>query len=140
MLYMSLWCEMLSFLRKYFFIYIFCMYQFVYGHFCFTQYYKYLRMDVKQYWRVIIPVESYTPAGRPSFAPCIHWQQPWQKSAFAPIPLQNKKNKQTLSAYVFESFSTQSYRVISVLWLFHASLHIVTTNLVIYGRWCHSCI
>lgn len=128
------------FLRKYFFIYIFCMYQFVYGHFCFIQYYKYLRMDVKQYWRVIIPVESYTPAGRPSFAPCIHWQQPWQKSAFAPIPLQNKKNKQTLSAYVFESFSTQSYPVISVLWLFHASLHIVTTNLVIYGRWCQSCI
>lgn len=128
------------FLRKYFFIYIFCMYQFVYGHFCFIQYYKYLRMDVKQYWRVILPVESYTPAGRPSFAPCIHWQQAWQISAFDPIPLQNKKNKQTLSAYVFESFPTQSYRVISVLWLFHASLHIVTTNLVIYGRWCQSCI
>lgn len=94
------------FLRKYFFIYIFCMYQFVYGHYCLIQYYKYLRMDVKQYWRVILPVESYTPAGRPSFAPCIHWQQPWQKSAFAPIPLQITKQANPLSLRVRNILNT----------------------------------
>lgn len=77
-------------------------------------------------WRVILPVELYTPPGRPSFAPCIHWQQPWRKSTFAPIPLQNTKRANPLSWRV-RNQSQQSYRVFSVLWLFYASLHIVTT-------------
>lgn len=77
-------------------------------------------------WRVILPVELYTPPGRPSFAPCIHWQQPWRKSTFAPIPLQNTKRANPLSWRV-RNQSQQSYRVFSVLWLFYASLHMVTT-------------
>lgn len=76
-------------------------------------------------WRVILPVELYTPPGRPSFAPCIHWQQPWRKSTFAPIPLQNTKRANPLSWRV-RNQSQQSYRVFSVLWLFNASLHMVT--------------
>lgn len=67
-------------------------------------------------WRVILPVELYTPPGRPSFAPCIHWQQPWRKSTFAPIPLQNTKRANPLSWRV-RNQSQQSYFTLRYIWL-----------------------
>lgn len=121
-----LWDAVFS--RTYFFIYIFYMYHFVYGHFCFIQYYKYLRMDVKQ------PLKSY------STCRIVHasWSSKFRSmysltATLAEISLRSNSSakyetsKSPQLTCSNHSQHSQHNRVFSVLWLFHASLHIVTT-------------